>query len=438
MAKKKWRVRAGLLLFAAAAACSCPAAAMAGALKEAMQEQKELEDALQKAQELIDALKSSKQDVAKKVEELDARMTEISASISDLEAALEEKNAEISDAQERLGQAREEERRQYGRMKQRIQFLYESSRSSLIERVLSAESFAEALALAEYASQISQYDRAMLQKYRDAQEAVQLADEELKAGRARLEEMQAKAKEERQAVSALLSAKEEELARAEEGIRQADGQKEFYEAELAAQNEAIAWIIRAEEEKKAARKALEEAREAEEARKAKEREEAAQKAGEAGTQEIPEGEQEEAGEPEEPLETDAYDGGPFAWPCPSSRRITSEYGDRVSPTAGASSNHKGIDIGADYGADIVAAADGEVIFAGYSGSAGNYMMIDHGGSLYTVYMHASSLVAGRGDVVKKGQVIAKVGSTGISTGNHLHFGVSFNGSYVSPWNYLGR
>ena len=109
---------------------------------------------------------------------------------------------------------------------------------------------------------------------------------------------------------------------------------------------------------------------------------------------------------------------------------------RVSPTSGASSNHKGIDIGASAGAAIVAAANGTVKAANYSSAAGNYVMIDHGGGLYTVYMHCSSLAVSEGTAVSAGQTIAYVGSTGISTGNNLHFGVSLNGSYVSPWSYL--
>ena len=85
---------------------------------------------------------------------------------------------------------------------------------------------------------------------------------------------------------------------------------------------------------------------------------------------------------------------------------------------------------------IVAAANGTVKAANYSSAAGNYVMIDHGGGLYTVYMHCSSLAVSEGTAVSAGQTIAYVGSTGISTGNHLHFGVSLNGSYVSPWSYL--
>ena len=126
----------------------------------------------------------------------------------------------------------------------------------------------------------------------------------------------------------------------------------------------------------------------------------------------------------------------FIWPCPSSSRITSNFGDRESPTEGASSNHKGVDIGASTGADILAAASGEVIISTYSYSAGNYIMINHGGGVYTVYMHCSQLLASVGEQVKQGQVIAKVGSTGYSTGPHLHFGVRTGGTYVNPLNYV--
>lgn len=131
-----------------------------------------------------------------------------------------------------------------------------------------------------------------------------------------------------------------------------------------------------------------------------------------------------------------YTGGQFLWPCPSSKRITSYFGSREQPVAGASTNHKGIDIGASYGSDILAAAEGTVVTSTYSSSAGNYIMLSHGGGLYTVYMHSSKLLVSIGQKVTRGQVIAKVGSTGFSTGNHLHFGVRKNGTYVNPLGYV--
>ena len=191
-------------------------------------------------------------------------------------------------------------------------------------------------------------------------------------------------------VAPMMRQKESELADISGDIEDAQSDADYYAAEIQAQEELIAAIKRAEAEKAAA-----------------------------GVEEHP------------------YTGGAFRWPCPSSTRVTSDYGTRVSPMSGASSNHKGIDIGASAGADIIAAADGTVTAASYSSAAGNYVMIDHGGGLYTVYMHASSLLVSPGQTVSAGDVIAKVGSTGISTGSHLHFGVSLNGSYVSPWSYLG-
>lgn len=129
--------------------------------------------------------------------------------------------------------------------------------------------------------------------------------------------------------------------------------------------------------------------------------------------------------------------GGFVWPCPSSYTITSEFGGRESPTAGASSNHMGIDIGAPSGSSIVAAASGTVVTAQYSTSAGNYVIISHGNGISTVYMHASALYVSAGQTVSAGESIAAVGSTGYSTGPHLHFGVTVNGAYVNPHNYVG-
>ena len=118
-------------------------------------------------------------------------------------------------------------------------------------------------------------------------------------------------------------------------------------------------------------------------------------------------------------------------------RISDEYGNRMHPTLGIERFHNGIDMAAPGGSAILAAYDGTVVAAAYSSSMGNYIMIDHGDNLYTIYMHASALYVSKGAEVSKGQTIAAVGSTGRSTGNHLHFSVRLNGNYVNPRNYLG-
>ncbi len=131
-----------------------------------------------------------------------------------------------------------------------------------------------------------------------------------------------------------------------------------------------------------------------------------------------------------------YDGGDFLWPVPSSTTIVSYYGPRVAPTAGASTYHKGIDIDCLMGAQIIAAAPGKVIHASYLGTAGNAVIIDHGSGISSCYFHLSAFACKVGDTVEAGDTIALAGSTGVSTGPHLHFAVRENGNYVNPLKYF--
>ena len=132
-----------------------------------------------------------------------------------------------------------------------------------------------------------------------------------------------------------------------------------------------------------------------------------------------------------------YDGGQMIWPLPGYTRLSDDYGMRIDPFGGSGqSMHNGIDIPAPAGTPIVAAYDGQVAWSYYNWSAGNWIGIDHGNGIYTVYMHMSKMIASEGQYVKKGDVIGLVGTTGSSTGNHLHFAVRLNGSYVNPHDYV--
>lgn len=359
-------------------------------LKEAEKEKKALEKELAEAKEAIADLKQSKGNAEEKLAALNERLIGISERITSLEKQLEDKNNDILDTKERLEEAKETEKQQYEDMKTRIQFMYENSHTTYIQLLLEAQDISTLLNSMEYISEIQRYDRRKLEEYKEMVEYIAGVEKQLEQDYEDLQEMKASVEEEKASVAALMRQKETELANLANDIDAAQNEADYYAAEIQAQEELIAEIKRIEAEKAAAGK-----------------------------------------------NNHPYTGGVFTWPCPSSTRITSDYGTRTSPTSGASTNHKGIDIGADGGADIVAAAAGVVTSAAYSSAAGNYVMIDHGGGVYTVYMHASALLVSPGQEVSAGQVIAKVGSTGISTGNHLHFGVSLNGSYVSPWSYLG-
>lgn len=365
-------------------------AASTKSLQEAQDEKAQLEKALKEAQSTIEDLRDSKGDIESKVTELNQQLIDISARITDLENQLTAKSEDIQETKDELAGAKEREAQQYADMKVRIQFMYENGQTSYLEALLSSRNISEFLNSADYIAQIQSYDRQKLTEYQDTVESIVNLEAQLEQEYIDLEALKSTVESNKATVAAMMRQKESELADISGDIEDAQSDADYYAAEIQAQEELIAAIKRAEAEKAAA-----------------------------GVEEHP------------------YTGGAFRWPCPSSTRVTSDYGTRVSPMSGASSNHKGIDIGASAGADIIAAADGTVTAASYSSAAGNYVMIDHGGGLYTVYMHASSLLVSPGQTVSAGDVIAKVGSTGISTGSHLHFGVSLNGSYVSPWSYLG-
>ena len=125
-----------------------------------------------------------------------------------------------------------------------------------------------------------------------------------------------------------------------------------------------------------------------------------------------------------------------SWPVPGYSRVSSPFGYRIHPVLGIKKLHTGIDIPAPTGTPTVAVSSGTVIYSGVQGSYGNTVMIQHDNGLVSLYAHNSSLVVKVGDQVKKGQVVAKIGSTGRSTGPHLHFEIRVNGTAQNPLNYL--
>ena len=136
-----------------------------------------------------------------------------------------------------------------------------------------------------------------------------------------------------------------------------------------------------------------------------------------------------------PTEAPSASGEKWMVPC-SYRQLTSPFGERESPTAGASSNHKGIDLAGSRGTPIKATKSGVVTVRSSSRSAGNYVTIRHDNTYSSIYMHLENSIVSKGQVVSQGQVIGYMGDSGIATGVHLHFGIIKNGAYVNPANYM--
>ena len=130
-------------------------------------------------------------------------------------------------------------------------------------------------------------------------------------------------------------------------------------------------------------------------------------------------------------------GGSGGWLVPCSyTSITSPFGNRVSPTSGASTYHQGVDLDTGTGDRVYASRAGVVTVAGWGNAAGNYVQINHQDGFSSIYMHLSSYCVSAGQIVSAGELIGLTGATGITTGDHLHFGISYNGVYVNPCNYV--
>lgn len=363
---------------------------------EAAEDEKEkLQKNLTDIKKIKKELEKSKKNLAAYIVELDANLSAILQSIEELQATIEEKEAAIATTTEELNQALLTEANQYEAMKVRIQFMYERGDNFVLEALVGADSFGDFLNRANYFEELAAYDRKMLEEYRVNRQMIELCKQQLEEERIILQEAKAAQEIEQDNLEELIGEKEKQIVSYESDINNKEAAIKQYEQDIAEQTELISTL---------------EAAVAEEKRRLM----------------------------EENGEVLTYDGGMFKWPAPSYTRISSDYGNRMHPTLGVVLFHNGIDMAAPGGSKILAAYDGRVVAADYSATMGNYIMIDHGDELYTVYMHASALYVSKGDVVVKGEHIAAVGTTGRSTGNHLHFSVRSNGSYVNPWNYLSE
>lgn len=351
----------------------------ASSISEAQQKGKELEDQKSTAeaekQALVDQLNTL-------IDELDQLNTDV-----------ETKQQEISDKEDELIQAQIDENNQYESMKKRIKYMYENGNTQFIEILLESKSIGDFLNNAEYITQISEYDRDMLVEFQNTVEEVDEQKTALEDEKAELETQQTELQTKQDEVNTLIEDKADEISSLETAIGE--------NAEKL--------------------KALQEAA----AEQARMQQEAANVANTTTNNN---------NYTPQPSITPSGN-GVLSNPCPSAY-ISSEFGGRASPGGIGSTNHKGRDYAASAGSPIYAAASGSVTTVSYTSARGNYVVINHGNGLATLYQHCSAIYVSEGQSVSVGQNIAAVGSTGNSTGPHLHFEVHVNGTPVDPRLYL--
>lgn len=348
------------------------------ALKKEMEEKNKK---LKQTQQAINKVQTEKKEVAKQVIALDKKLSQTEEELDSVENQLTGLEAQILITKRDLERATQDADGQRELLKKRVRVMYETGSVGYLSVILESTSFGDFISRVDFLKKIVNYDVELLQNmktHRDniAQKKVQLQSE-----------MDQKEKLKQQ-----ISNKKEQVAsaKADRSKLLSDLTKDLKEYEkqydqLLEDTKSLAKKIQALSSK--------------------------------GSK---------------------YIGGVIEWPVPGHYRITSGYGYRIHPILKKKKLHTGIDIAAPTGTSVVAGNKGTVIFAGYYGGYGYTVIVDHGGQVSTLYAHNSKLLVKEGEKVEKGEAIAKIGSTGLSTGPHLHFEVRENGQHKNPMNYLGK
>lgn len=326
-------------------------------------------------------IKSDKSAVQQQLTLLDQQLSAAEDEIDLQEELLASLNEMIGNKTVELQNSQAEEETQYAAMKDRVRFMVEHGNMSYLEILLSADNFSDFLYRFEIISQISSRDQSLFENLKAVRENVEQQKADLEATQTEEQEVYASLESNRASLESQRDAKQKSL----DDIKAMESETKDAYAALIEQEDALM-----DQYRKAAAEL------------------AAQQ---------------------------TYVGGTFMWPLPRANNIiTCKYGYRIHPITGKYSLHTGVDIRATTGTKIYAANGGTVITSTYSSVWGNYVIINHGGGYTTLYAHMSKRLVSAKDKVKQGDVIGYVGSTGYSTGSHLHFEISKNGSTYNPLN----
>ena len=359
-------------------------------IKRIQEKQEEYKQDIQDAQEMIKIFEDKQKPFLQQIQELDALMIEYEQNLNAITEEKKRIEEYMADTQKQLEEAQKEIDKVYDQMKEHIRAAYEGGHYSIVDAILSSVNLVEILNRTEYIDQIKEYDQARMNEFVSKRDKIAQKQFLQSMIYSAVETINKEYGDEYEAVHLLYDAKK--------------GQIESYNNVIDPLKQEKNEIEKLNDELDAKIAQLEAAATG------------GVYVGIDGKVIIP----------------SIIGKGGFAWPMPTSTYITSYFGGRNAPTAGASTYHRGIDIACDSGSHVIAAAAGTVSYTGYMGSGGITVMIDHGDGVFTVYHHLSAYSVKEGDKVEQGQVVAFSGNTGVSTGPHLHFGVRVNGDYVDP------
>lgn len=334
-----------------------------------------------KQQELNES-RAKEKSLGDQVNSLEQQINSKQSDIDELEASISEAQAKLETLEEELAAAKEKVNTQNENLNARLRNMYKNGSVGFIDVLMDSGSFSEFLNNLSLVEKVYTSDQDVLEELQKAYDEIDAKKKEIETLQAELSESKATMEEQKSSLEADKASVEKK--KSEIAADSAETQRELDKLEADAQ--ALTSSIRNSGSSSSSSK---------------------------------------------------YNGGIMAWPVPSCHTVSSGYGGRIHPTTGKYKFHGGLDIPGSYGSAIVAANSGKVIWAGNRGdSYGNYVIIDHGGGVSTLYGHSSKVLVSTGQRVSRGQRIANVGSTGRSTGPHCHFEVRINGSRVNPNPYV--
>ena len=346
----------------------------------------------------IKQVEENMSEAMKEIQKLEGDIDEVAYNLQTLQENLTKLNGEISILEENLKEATEKYNERLDSARTRMIAQYKYGNMTFLDVLLNSTSLSEFLSNYYLVGQILESDEDFLNELEDEKNRIEQDKKELESKKATLEEQKQKVERQKIELANKKAEKEKKVSTLNAEEAELQQQKEEYYTELNRIQEELSRIAR-----------------------------------------------------QNATSGSSYSGGVLQFPCPSYIRVSSWFGGRGAPLAGGSSYHKGVDLAASMGSSILAAESGTVIAVykgcshnygksrscGCGGGFGNYVMISHGSGLVTVYAHCTTIYVNLGDTVTRGETIATVGTTGASTGSHLHFGTLLNGTYVDPAPYIG-
>lgn len=342
------------------------------------QEQDKLNSQIKQTQQLMNKVNGEKKSVSKSIEELDNKLDQAESELSSVENMLSQLDSQIAVTTLELERASSDASGQKELLKKRVRVMYENGNAGYMSVILDSVSFSDFISRLDFLKKIIDFDMNLLGKMKSHRDSVADKRSQLESEQKEKVSLKQKLGEKKEQVATAKQDREKVLQDLTKDLKELNRQED----KLLAQSAEIGKKIVSMQS------------------------------------------------------TNKYVGGKIGWPAPGYYKITSPYGYRTHPILKTKKLHTGIDIAVPSGTTIIAANSGKVIYAGYYGGYGNTIIIDHGGKISTLYAHNSKLLVKVGDEVEKGKAITKSGSTGLSTGPHLHFEVRENGQHVDPMKYL--